>query len=184
MEGSQPRKGGPPNEDAIYREVGLFVIAFQALQNQLFQLASFALDPEHAGHGRRAVAGLWFSDLVHRTAISVSDFLDQRGMDEAEFRAHLEALLARCRELAHYRNRVVHSAYVFLEAGGELVGILRSDMSRGAEPDEVELDQELLHEESFKEAMNEIAEVAFWIGQCRIQLIGWTGRDASPSQPA
>jgi hypothetical protein len=185
MEGSQPRKGGPPDEDAIYRAVGLFVIVFQVLQSKLFQLASFALDPEHAGfQARRTLADLWFGGLVDRTATSVSDFLDQRGRDEPEFRAHLEALLVRCRELAHYRNKVVHSAYVFLEGGGELLAILRSDMSKGAEPDEVELEQEWLHEDSFKEAMNEIAEVAFGLGQCHIQLIAWTGSAPSPSQPA
>jgi len=121
------------------------------------QLASFAIDPEHTGHGRRALAGLWFGQLVDKTAGSVGEFIDEHRQDEPEFRERLKALLGRCRELASYRNRVVHSAYVFMEAGDELVTVLRSDMrSRGPEND-VEIDQELLREDSFEEAVAEIA---------------------------
>lgn len=174
MEGSEPRHRASPDEENVYRQVGRLVVIFQALENQLFQLASFALDPEHVGHGRRSVADLWFRQLVDKTESSVGDFLDQRGRAEPDFRARLEALLVRCRELARYRNKVVHSAYVFLEAGGDLLGVVRSDMTRGAEPNEVELDQELLSERSFEEAMSEIAEVAFGIGQCHVQLIHWS----------
>ena len=173
MEGTQTRDVGPPDEDAIYRELGRFVVVFQALENELLQLASFALDPEHIGHGQRSVADLWFGQLVDKTETSVGAFLDDHRGAEPEFRDHLKNLLARCRELADYRNKVVHSAYVFLEAGDELIAILRSDMTRGAEENEVELEQELLKEDSFKEVMGEIARVAFEIAQCRLQLIHW-----------
>jgi hypothetical protein len=57
----------------------------QALENQLFQLASFALDPEHIGHGRRSVADLWFGRLVDKASTSVGHFLDEHGEDEPEF---------------------------------------------------------------------------------------------------
>jgi hypothetical protein len=173
MQGRQP--DARPDEDVIYRELGRFVVAFQALANELFQLTSFSLDPEHAGHGRRALARVWFGDLVNRTWTNVNDFLNaHRGEDEeAEFRARLEALLAECRELARYRNSVVHSAYLFLEAAdGELIGIVRSDMAEG-DDGEVELNQELLTEKSFDDAMGKIGEVAFGIGQCRVQLVHW-----------
>jgi hypothetical protein len=62
---------------------------------------------------------------------------------------------------------------VFLEGGDELVAILRSDMTRGAGKNEVELDQELLKEDSFKEVVSEIAQVAYEISQCHMQLIHW-----------
>jgi hypothetical protein len=96
MEGSRPREVGP-DEDAIYRELGRFVVIFQALENQLFQLASFALDPEHIGHWRRSVTDLWFGSLVDKTSTSVGDFLDEHRGGEPEFRDRLEALLVRCR---------------------------------------------------------------------------------------
>jgi hypothetical protein len=164
-------------EDEIYRDLGRFVVFFQTLENELLLLASFALDPEHRGHGRHVAAGLPFGQLVSETWTSVGRFLDKYREDEPEFREklreRLRLLLDQCRELARYRNKVVHSAYLFLEAGDELVAIVRSDMRRGAESSEVALDQEPLSEGSFDEAMHEIAEVAFGIGQCRLQLIHW-----------
>jgi hypothetical protein len=165
--------GAQLDEDAIYRELGRFVVTFQILENELLQLASFALDPQHIGHGRRAAANLWFGQLVDRTRTSVGEFLDEQRVEEPEFRQGLNNLLTRCRELAHYRNRLVHSAFVFLESGEELFGIVRSYMTSEAEENEVELDQEMLREGSFEEAITEIAEVAFELGQCRLQLIHW-----------
>jgi hypothetical protein len=181
--GLLPQEAKRPDEDTIYRQLGRFVVTFQVLENQLVQLASYALDPAHGGHQarlppdrtgrRRLVAHLWFHELLDKTFTSVGDFLDRYRGAEPEFRELLNGLLDRCRELAHYRNRVVHSAYLFLEGGGELVAIARSDLTAGAGDEEVELDQELLTEDSFQEVMGEIAEVAFAIGQCRLQLIHW-----------
>jgi hypothetical protein len=96
-------------EDAIYRDLGRYVVTFQHLQNELVQLASFALDPTHSGHGRRAVADLPFRKLITKTRTSVGQFLDEHRGDEPEFREHLRDLLDRCGELADHRNKVVHS---------------------------------------------------------------------------
>jgi hypothetical protein len=45
-----PQAAGGPNEDAIYRQLGQFVVIFQALETQLVLLASYAIDPGNAGH--------------------------------------------------------------------------------------------------------------------------------------
>lgn len=147
---------------------------FQALETELVQLASFALDPDHAGQGRREAVGLSFGRLVGRTFEAVEAFLAvHRPADETDVCGRLDRLLTDCRELGRYRNRVVHSAYLFLESGGELAAVVRSDTSPGVGEDEVELDQEALDETSFGEAMGSIAETAFGLGQCRLQLIAW-----------
>jgi hypothetical protein len=161
-------------EDAIYMQLGRFVVFFQALENQLFQLASFLLDPEHTGAGHHVAAGLKFGELVDQVSDSVGPFLRaHRGGDERDFRETLERLLARSRELAGYRNTVVHSAYVFLETGDELLAVVRSDMTPATQEDQVNLDQEALNDASFQKTMTEIAQTALGIGQCRLQLIHW-----------
>jgi hypothetical protein len=71
------------------------------------------------------------------------------------------------------RSRTVHSAYVFLEAGGELKGVMRSDIPRGPEPDGLEFDQELLTKTSFADTTAELASGTFEVSLCRIQLIHW-----------
>jgi hypothetical protein len=163
-----------PDEDAIYQQVGRFVVTFQALENELLQLASYALDPDQTGRGRHEAAGLWFGQLVSKTSEAVDAFLtEHRPADEMGVRGRLDGLLTDCRELGRQRNRVVHSAYLFLEGGDELVAIVRSDMTRGDRDNEVEFDQEALNETTFNRAMTSIAETAFGIGQCRLQLIHW-----------
>jgi hypothetical protein len=180
-----------PNEDAIYHQLGRFVVVFQGLETQLVLLASYAIDPANAGHqarmpptrkGRRVlVSDLWFKDLVDAAREGVSAFLDEYRREEPafqqiepEFRERVNDLLDQCLKLATYRNKVIHSAYLFLEGGGEFVAIVRSDMSEGLpNGNTVELDQEVLTEDSFEAAMAEIANVAFEIGQCRLQLIHW-----------
>jgi hypothetical protein len=60
------------------------------------------------------------------------------------------------------------------ERRGKLVAFVRSDMTEGRpEGSDVELDQALLAEDSFKAEMEEIAAVAFEIDQCRLRLMHW-----------
>lgn len=163
-----------PDEDAVYRQIGRFVVMFQVLEMELWQLAGYALDPGFTGSGRRDATGLSFGRIVSQTSEAVGKFLDEhRPADETNVRGRLDALLSDCREIARYRNRLVHSAYLFLEAGDKLVGIVRSDVSRGAQPDEVEFDHEALDGTSFNHEMSKIAQTAFGIAQCRLQLIHW-----------
>jgi len=114
---------------------------------------------------------------VQKTSESVTAFVAEHRGEEREFLDRAEGLLDRCRRIAERRNSVVHSAYIFLESGGQLAGILRSDLTaKNAEGGDVAFDQEILGEESFKKTVNEIAEVAFELGQCRLQLIHWSRR--------
>jgi hypothetical protein len=175
--------GTPPalDEDEIYRQLVRFEIFFKVLENQLVQLAGFAREPATAGFQartdpsrtgrRRLVDELLFSKLVDETARAVGAFLDEHGAGESAFRDHLQELLVRCREIGRYRNKLVHSSYVFLEGGGALVGIMRSNMTTGIDENDVDLDQEMLTADSFNAEMAEIADAAFAIGQCRLHLI-------------
>ena len=89
-------------------------------------------------------------------------------------------MLDQCRLLARERNKIVESAYVFLEAEGAVAGIVRSDMRKEGEPNEVELDQEWPAEGSLDDVMRKVGEVGSEIRQCRLQLIAWHGPEDDP----
>jgi hypothetical protein len=165
------------DEDAIYRQVGRFVVSFQLLQTQLVSLASLATDPDSAGwNAQNELWRLWFTALVDRTGEAVAEFTKTYRGEVPEFQERVDHLLDRCRELARYRNKIVHSAYAVMEGGGRLVAIVRTDTRTLAnDPDNV--DQEALNEKSFNTAMVEIAHVGFELGLCHRQLIGWYDRD-------
>jgi hypothetical protein len=83
-------------------------------------------------------------------------------------------VLESCDALRLYRNRMVHSTYVFMEAGDQLLGVLRSDMRRGPPPDGLLFDQEPMTPETHTQAMSELAVAALELSLCRVQLIAWS----------
>jgi hypothetical protein len=82
-------------------------------------------------------------------------------------------LLDQCRLLARERNKIVQSAYVFLDAEGAVAGIVGSDIRKEGEPNEVELDQEWPAEGSLDDVVRKVGEVGSEIRQCQLQLIAW-----------
>jgi len=164
---------GPPDPDDIYRGLGQFIVVFQLVENQVRQIGEFVLQSPHAGHARRSLVDLTFAQLRRRTLQAIDGYLDGQHRPASDFRQRFLDLLAECADLAHYRNAVVHSTYIFLEGGGELRGIIRSDMIKAAEPKEIDFDHELLSAESFHGRTVQAAELAFSLGLCRTQLIAW-----------
>ena len=88
------------DEEAVYRQIGRFVVMFQVLETELWQLAAYALDPGYTGNGRRQATGLSFGGLVSHALESVDTFLiEHRPADETDIRGRLDDLLAACRQL-------------------------------------------------------------------------------------
>ena len=115
--------------DGIYRELGKFIVCFQSLENILEQIAWRILDPEWKNDPRKQTAKLWFKVLLELVQKEYIQYIDSYELDDAEdHKKRFAHLIDQCRELADYRNRLVHSAYVHLEGGGELRGILRSSL--------------------------------------------------------
>jgi hypothetical protein len=159
--------------DGIYRQIGVYVVSFQHLENQLFQLCWFLTEPAYSETGRRALAEKTYSWLVGETGRRVYDFLRSQGREESDFARHFHSHLHQCREVGRDRNRIVHSAYIHLEGGGELRGMVRSDMSKESGGGDVNFDQDYLTEQSFDAELRQLAEVAAKISFDLRQLIAW-----------
>lgn len=176
-----PETGEPLDADAIYRQIGLFVVAFQSLESELIQICWLLTDPPSAPDGRRALAKLSFSELLSESRSRVDSFVARRGLDDSEFSRdflrRFHELLVHCRSIARHRNKIVHSAYVHLEGGGELLGIVRSDMTRTVDRNDVDFDRELLTATSLDAALKDLAWTGFKLGQSKMQLIAWVPRD-------
>lgn len=160
--------------DAIYRELGRYVVVFQSLHELLGQICWLLADPPYAEGARSQLAGHGFYDLVSETGRRVHAFLLDRGSEESQFAKDFHTSLGRCRKLGMDRNRIVHSAYIHLESFDELRGIIRSDMrSASAEDASVSIDQEEVTPEHFKDRTKEIADTYWSISISRTQLIHW-----------
>jgi hypothetical protein len=159
--------------DGIYRQIGIYVVSFQHLENQLMQICWFLNKPPYSETGRRALAEKKYSWLVGETGRHVHAFLCDKGKEESDFARRFHACLSRCRAIGKDRNRIVHSAYVHLEGGGELRGIVRSDMRREKGGGDVEFDHQHLTEQSFDAELKHLAATVFELGIARTQLIHW-----------
>lgn len=172
--GSEDERGQSSFDlERMFCDIGRIVVLFQVLENQVWQLGVVALGLDDFDRSRRRLTGLAFKELCDRTGTAVFDRLDALGRPAHEYRRRVQGALDRCDDLRMQRNQTVHSAYVFLEGGGELRGVLRSDITRGPAPDALEFDQELLTDTSFTGMTAQLASAAFELSLCRVQLIHW-----------
>jgi hypothetical protein len=168
------------NAKAIYYDIGRYVVIFQALEGELLQICWLLAEPAYNPSAQAALAQMPFKRLLRETDERIGVFREERGLDDTEFRrsfwSRFHDVLAHCREIADQRNIIVHSAYVHLEAGGELHGILRSDMKAKPGAIEAEFDHEFLAARSFDQALRDLSLTTWHLGRCRMQLIHWRDR--------
>jgi hypothetical protein len=144
------------NQDRIYQRIGEIVVEFQWIENLLEQILWTLRDPGWKGDPRAHTADLWFKNLADTVETEFAAFLARRKpTDSAGWGRGIPDLVARCRDLARRRNRIVHATYVEVRVGDEVAGILLSDMSRDKATNEIKLDQETLLESSFADLMRE-----------------------------
>jgi hypothetical protein len=77
--------------------------------------------------------------------------------------------------LRKYRNSLLHSAFVELKAGDDVVGLVRSHPYIYVYTDTGELvvDEEAFTSESVSNKIGEIGRAAFRLGQHYVQLVHW-----------
>ena len=92
---------------------------------------------------------------------------------EKDFRVSFAKNAGRFHNLRRARNKLLHSAYIELKAGGEVHGLMRSNPQLTVDPETGEFlfDQEMLSERSFEHEFKEMEELAMFFNRCYAQLI-------------
>lgn len=164
------------DDDKVYQRIGEFVVSFQWLENLIRQIGWFILDPTRRKWPPKDLRNETTASLFLKVQKLFLDALPQCRLSpdlEENFRSSFAANAARFHNLRKNRNRILHSAYIELKAGGEVRELMRSNpklMTEG-ETDEPLFDREFLTEESFDEELREMAELAMFFNRCYIQLI-------------
>ena len=160
----------------VYQRIGEFAVSFQWLENKLREIGWFVLDPERAQWPPTGLRNLTNEKLVDR----VHDLFVQAlpkcklGKDlEEDFKDSFASSVKVLHQLRRDRNRILHSAFIELKAGGEVQGLLRSNpkIQIDEETGEVLFDQELLTAESFSKEMKMMADVSLFLNRAYLQLI-------------
>ena len=162
-------------EERIYQRIGEFAVSFQWLEGKLREIGWFILDPEREEWPPKSLRNLTNNQLidkVHKLFLTALPQCDLPSDLEQELRQSFDAYAQELHQIRKDRNRILHSAFIELKAGGEVQGLVRSDPRLGFDEETGEslFDQEYLAEDSFDKEMKRMAEAGMFLGRAYIQL--------------
>ena len=159
-----------------HQALGEFVIVFQWIENRYRQIGWFILDPERTQWPPMQLRKETNQDLINKVTDLYIDLTNrytfpngaEKANDMLELREHFHAL-------RKFRNRLLHSTYIELKAGGEAHGYVRSNPEIGVDPDTGELiyDQEDFSAELIYSKLREYGDYMFRLNINHVQLIHW-----------
>lgn len=75
-----PQPGDEFDADEIYRQLGLFVVAFQHVETKLAETCWFLSEPSYDPAARGEIAKLSYAPLIGETRRRIDVFLEDRGV--------------------------------------------------------------------------------------------------------
>ncbi len=164
------------SESLIYQRIGEFAVSFQSLENKLREIGWFILDPARKDWPPKGLRNLTNEKLIDKVYELFLQSLPRCTLGdalEADFKESFAACANELHCLRRDRNRILHSAFIELKAGGDVVGLMRSNpkLSLDEETGDIIYDQEMLTAESFANEMRRMGEAAMFLNRAYIQLI-------------
>ena len=164
------------DEDKIYQRIGEFVVSFQWLENRIREIGWFILDPNRKNWPPMDLRNETTADLFAKVEKLFLAALPRcrLGPDlEADFRDSFAENAEQFHYLRRARNKILHSAYIELKAGGNVCGIIRSNpkLIKDIETSELLYDKEMLSEKSFEEEFRQMLDLTLFFNRCYTQLI-------------
>lgn len=156
------------------------MVSFQWLENRFREIGWLILDPKRTEWPPKSLRTESFSELIGKVQKIYSELINRIAPEDAEKRKRaFDAIVKETHSLRKYRNNLIHSAYIELKAGGEVLGLIRSNPRLKEDPISSELswDQETLTEESFESGMKRMANIAIQLNLHYTQLIHWAPFD-------
>jgi len=159
-----------------HQAIGEFVIVFQWVENLYRQIGWFILDPERKQWPPMELRRGSTSNLINKVTDAYVTLTEsyafpngaEKAKDMQQLRTHFHAL-------RKYRNRLLHSTYIELKAGGEVHGYVRSNPEVGVDPESGELiyDQEDFTADVIYAKMREYSDFILRLNMNHVQLIHW-----------
>jgi hypothetical protein len=166
--------------EAIYKNLGEFIVSFQWLENRFREIGWLILDPKRKNWPPKTLRTESFSKLINKVQKLYLELIDSIAPEDVEERKQtFKEIVKKTLALREYRNKLIHSAYIELKTSGQLFGLIRSNPRLKEDPLSGELlwDQEGLTKKSFEHGMTQMAEIAWQLNLHYIQLIHWAPFD-------
>lgn len=131
--------------DKINQRIGELVVCFQWLENRFREIGWLILDPHRTEWPPKSLRNETNHDLLNKVGFLFIGLIDNLEIEDADKRKEeFLRLIAACHEIRQYRNNLLHSAYIELKGGSDVVGLMRSNPRLKVDPEsgEPEFDQE------------------------------------------
>ncbi len=151
--------------DKIYQHIGEYVVSFQWIENKIRTIGWFILDPNNENHLQKELHEESTSKLFKKFEELFLEALPKCNLPldlENNFRSSLKINSELFHKIRKARNDILHSAYLELKAGGDIIGIMKSNPKLN--------NNEMLTEKSFNKEMENMAMLALFLNRCHIQL--------------
>lgn len=164
------------NEQVVYQRIGEFAVSFQWIENKLREIGWFVIDPHRKKWPPPDLRNLTNERLVDKVHDLFLEALPKcrLGLElETDFRESFARAVIQLHRLRRDRNRILHSAFIEMKAGGDVHGLLRSGTRYQVDDEtgDAHFDQEILTEDSFSNEMKAVAELAMFLNRAYMQLI-------------
>ncbi|MFA6629809.1 MAG: hypothetical protein WCS55_08615 [Sulfuricurvum sp.] len=164
--------------DKIYQRIGEFVVSYQWIENQLREIGWIIINPNHQKFPQMELREESSFELFQEFEKLFLEALSkcQLPLDlENDFRSSLKEHKELFHNLRKSRNNILHSAYLELKGGDEVLAIVRSNPKINKKT--MQIDNEILTEKSFTHEMQNMSKLALFLGRCKMQLIHCLPRD-------
>jgi len=162
--------------ETAYKAIGEFVVVFQWAESKYREIGWFILDPERIQWPPLQLRTETNQNLIDKVTDLLVGLTNTYPFENgAEKALDMQELRTRFHELRKYRNRLLHSAYIELKAGGELQGYIRSNPNVGFDPETGEpvFDLEPFNADIVHAKLQEYAPYLFRLSQIYVQLVHW-----------
>lgn len=165
-----------PDIEEIHAAIGRFIVFFQTAEDIYRQIGWLLVDPTRKNWPPMEFRRESNRDLVNKVTDKfiqlTKDFSFPNGAEKA---AEAEELRKHFHALRDYRNRLVHSSYFEIVAGGKVAAVVRTDPRIFIDPETGELitDQENFTPELVQAKLHEHVTHVFRLNLLKVQLIHW-----------
>jgi hypothetical protein len=107
---------------------------------------------------------LQHEDLIDKVETLFTEVIRRLDVPDQDERIRdFKSIVAGCHAMRKYRNNLLHSAFIELKAGGEIVGIVRSNPKSKTDPTSGDpiFDEEALTEEAIGKKLQELGRLAY-----------------------
>jgi hypothetical protein len=157
----------------LYQTIGEFIVCFQFMEDQIRNIGWIINDPERKRWPPtilRKETNQQLLDKVYRMFCIESEKWNGKNTSFGKSES-FKNVIERAHDMRRYRNELIHAAYMELKGGGEIFGLIKSNLNKVKTKSVAKGESELLTISSINTKMKAMALISFDLNLFYTQLV-------------